>query len=47
MDFRAVRVDACFACGGMFLDRGEIDKILQHKEPGLLGRMASTLFGSE
>ncbi len=45
VDFREVKVDACFACGGMFLDRGEIDKILGHKEPGILGRMVSSLFG--
>jgi len=45
VDFRSVLVDACFTCGGMFLDRGEIDKILQDKESGLFGRMVSTLFG--
>ncbi len=44
VDFRGVFVDACFACGGMFFDRGEIDKV-DKDEPGLLGRMTSTLFG--
>lgn len=48
VDFRGVEVDTCFTCGGMYLDRGEIDKILkQTDEPGLLGRMVSTLFGSD
>lgn len=45
--FRGVAVDACFACGGMYLDAGEIDKILAHKEPGLMSRMVGTLFGRD
>lgn len=43
---RSVKVDACYACGGSFLDQGEIEKILEHKEAGVLGRMMPTLFGS-
>ena len=27
IDFRDVQVDACFACGGMFFDHGEVDKL--------------------
>jgi hypothetical protein len=46
IDFRGVKVDACLSCGGMFLDRGEIDKVLEHKEPGFLGRVFATLFRS-
>ncbi len=47
IDYRGVKVDTCFACGGMFLDQGEIDKILEFEEPGTLGRMASYLFGKD
>jgi hypothetical protein len=46
VDFKGVTVDACFACGGMFLDHGEIDKVLEHKEAGWLDRMASGVFGT-
>lgn len=46
IDFKGVKVDACFGCSGMFLDNGEIDKILEQDEPGLLGRMQKTFFGS-
>lgn len=45
VSFRGVSVDACFACGGMFFDRGEVDKMAEHKEPGALGRFVSNLFG--
>ncbi len=41
--FKGVSVDACFSCGGMFLDQGEIDKILKHREPGFLNRIFRTL----
>jgi hypothetical protein len=45
VDFRDVKVDSCFTCGGMFLDKGEIDKALAHDEPGWLGRAVRTLLG--
>ena len=45
VDYRGVKVDTCFHCGGMYLDHGEIDKILESPEPGMLGRMTSYLFG--
>ncbi len=47
LTYRSVAVDACFACGGMYLDAGEVDKILAYKEPGLMGRMVGTLFGRD
>ena len=46
IEYRAVRVDACFGCGGMFLDYGEADKILEWEAPGTLHKMFSSLFGS-
>ena len=45
--YRDVAVDTCVACGGMFLDKGEVEKILEFTEPGWLKRMTSTLLGSE
>jgi hypothetical protein len=47
VEFKNVVVDACFACGGMFLDHGEIDKILGREDSGsVLGKVVSGLFGS-
>lgn len=36
--FGDVRVDKCFSCEGMWLDKGELDTI-QTKEPGFVGRL--------
>ena len=36
--FADVRVDKCFSCEGMWLDKGEFET-LQTKEPGFMGRM--------
>ena len=49
VEFRGVIVDACFACGGMFFDQGEIDKIAEQEKAGekrVLGRVVKGLFGS-
>jgi len=45
IDYRGVQADACFGCGGMFLDYGEADKILEWEEPTTVHRMFSALFG--
>ena len=44
VEFRGVQVDTSFACKGMFLDGGEVEKILAHEEPGMLERIAQSLF---
>ena len=36
--FGDVRVDKCFSCDGLWLDKGELDLIRQ-KEGGFMGRM--------
>ena len=36
--FGDVRVDKCFSCEGIWLDRGELETI-QSKEPGFMGRL--------
>ena len=38
--FGDVRIDQCFSCDGLWLDKGELDLIRQ-KEGGFLGRMSS------
>jgi uncharacterized protein len=30
-------VDACFSCGGVFLDKGEMDIIAQPQQKGIMG----------
>jgi Zn-finger nucleic acid-binding protein len=47
VEFRDVMIDACFCCGGMYLDKGEIDKILAHQETGNFRKIRSFLFGSK
>jgi uncharacterized protein len=34
--FRGVDADLCFACGGVFLDRGEIDRIARPDQKGIM-----------
>jgi Zn-finger nucleic acid-binding protein len=36
MKFRAVDADVCFACGGLFLDKGEIEQLQKDKQPGAM-----------
>jgi hypothetical protein len=38
--FGDVRVDKCFSCEGLWLDKGEID-LIQQKEGGFMGKMLS------
>jgi hypothetical protein len=38
--FGDVSVDKCFNCEGMWLDKGELERI-QTKEPGFVGRLLS------
>ena len=34
--FRGVQADLCFACGGIFLDRGEVDRIARPEPRGVM-----------
>ena len=47
VEFQDVMIDACFSCGGLYFDKGEIDKILAHKETGNFQKIRSFLFGSK
>jgi Zn-finger nucleic acid-binding protein len=38
MTFGGVAVDKCFACGGLWLDDGELET-LQKKDSGFVGKM--------
>jgi hypothetical protein len=45
--FHDVMIDACLCCGGMFFDKGEIDKILARKETGNFQKIRNFLFPSD
>jgi len=47
IDYRGVLVDACFSCGGMFFDKGEVEKIIEAEDAGVLARLKSLLFTSQ
>ena len=34
--FRGVEADLCFGCGGLFLDRGEVDRLAQPERAGVM-----------
>lgn len=38
IELHGVKVDQCANCGGMFLDKGEIDSLAKHDE-GVMGRV--------
>jgi hypothetical protein len=43
--FGDVRVDKCFSCDGLWLDKGELD-LIREKESGFMGRLLS-MFGPD
>jgi hypothetical protein len=38
--FGDVRIDKCFSCDGLWLDKGELD-LIRRKEAGFMGRLLS------
>ncbi len=40
---RGLEVDVCFACGGVFLDRGEIDVIAAPRQKGIMAAILNWL----
>jgi hypothetical protein len=34
--YSGIDVDVCFACGGVFLDRGELENITTHEKSGVM-----------
>ncbi len=47
IEYRGARVDSCFSCGGMFLDRGEAETVASWEDPGWLQKYLGELFGSD
>jgi hypothetical protein len=41
--FRGVEADLCFSCGGLFLDRGEIDSIARPEQKGIMSGLLELL----
>ena len=41
--FRGVDADLCFSCGGVFLDRGEIDRIARPDQKGIMAGLLGLL----
>lgn len=41
--FRGVHADLCFACEGVFLDRGEIDRIASPEQKGIMAGLLGLL----
>jgi uncharacterized protein len=44
IEFGDVKIDKCFTCEGLWLDKGELER-LQHKETGFVGRLLGALRG--
>jgi len=44
--FRGIDADACFACGGVFLDKGEMDVIAHPQQKGIMAAILN-LFSDE
>ncbi len=42
-DMHGVQIDRCGECGGLWLDAGEIDALMQHEDHGALGRIVRDL----
>lgn len=34
--FRGIDVDVCFACSGVFLDKGELEHVVKEEQEGLM-----------
>lgn len=46
IEYRGIHVDKCFACGGVYLDDGELEEIAQGEDDqGLLAGLARILGG--
>jgi hypothetical protein len=41
--FRGVEADVCFSCGGLFLDRGEIDRMARPEQKGIMAGLLELL----
>lgn len=39
IDFRGVKVDKCFSCEGIYLDKGELEAILKTEDLGIMKKV--------
>ena len=39
IDFKGVRIDKCFTCEGIFMDKGELESILKTEDAGLVKKI--------
>jgi len=41
IEFHGVKVDQCAHCGGVFLDKDELESVLKHEDHGVMRRVFS------
>ena len=46
VEFHGVQIDRCPNCDGVWLDHGELDRLLQHHDPGIFSRVFGEFFRS-
>ena len=39
IDFRGIKVDKCFSCEGIYLDKGELEAILKTEDAGIMKKV--------
>jgi hypothetical protein len=45
VEFRKIKVDKCFSCEGVYLDRGELDALLKTEDMNLMKKIARVFAG--
>jgi len=45
IEFRKIKVDKCFSCEGVFLDRGELEALLKTEDMNLMKKIAKVFAG--
>ena len=43
---KGVQIDQCPDCHGIWFDAGELDVVIRHRDPGLMGKVFGDLFTS-
>jgi acetyl-CoA carboxylase beta subunit len=45
IEFRKIRVDKCFSCEGVYLDRGELELLLKTEDKNIMKKIAKVFAG--
>jgi hypothetical protein len=45
IDFRGIKVDKCFCCEGIYLDKGELEAILKSEDRGIMKKVLKVFSG--